>query len=264
MEAWISALVGYWFPFALVPLGIWLSLVRGNEKLQKIGLPLAVLGIIFVMASPWTAPESDSSASGHLLLSIAGPVLLLAWGCFLAIFGGQVPVGRLPPVARKGGYAAILLGISWLAFMHYEAPPIWRGDINPFWGAWWAVFILSAIMSSGLLAQVTHTIGDMRTKETILMVSICFSFVLLGLIFFMLVDTNATSAEQFRTDIWLAGADLFGTVIGGLLAIAIFAIVITIYERNLPEPAKTNPLSIMEKERVTEILKDVVGGEKDE
>lgn len=261
MEGWVSALLWYWLPLALVPFGIWLTLARESKLAQKLGLPLVVAGIIFVMASPWTAPESDSSASGHLLLSVAGPVLLLAWGCFLAIFGGQVAVERLPPIARKGGYLAIIIGLVWLVYMFFELPPIWRGEVNPFWGIWWAVFLLTSILASGVLAQMTYVMGDMRGRETSLMAMICGGYILLGPIYFMNIATRWSSAPEFRAEIWLASADLIGTLLGIILAIGVFALVIATYEKGLPEPGRTEPLNDEQKERVTEILEKVLRGD---
>ena len=41
---------------------------------------------------------------------------------------------------------------------------------------------------------------------------------------------------MFREILWLAGADLLGLLVGGVLSIAVFALVIFAYERNLPSP----------------------------
>ena len=80
-----EALFWFWFPLALVPLGFWMLLSRRSVVLRKLGMPTAFFGFIMLMASQWTVPDSDSSASGHLLLVVIGPILLLAIGSFMAI-----------------------------------------------------------------------------------------------------------------------------------------------------------------------------------
>ena len=256
----IDALLWFWLPLALIPIGFWLMLERERKLLRNIGPTISLLGIILVMASQWTVPESDSSASGQLLLSVVGPVILLVIGSFLAIFGGPVPVGRLPGVAKPAGYVSIALGLSWLLSMHMISSPIWRDEVNPYWKVWWAVFLISMCLISMILVQLLLIFGENRQRAA-------FEITLFGLgsgvAFFMLMfnDGAQVTAAEMRSQIWFATADIIGTIVGILLAIFAFAMVITLYERSLPSIEPTEPLNEEEKHRVREILSNNLGGE---
>ena len=256
-----EALVWFWFPLALVPLGFWMLLSRRSVVLRKLGMPTAFFGFIMLMASQWTVPDSDSSASGHLLLVVIGPILLLAIGSFMAIFGGPVPVGRLPPVARQAGYFSIAMGLAWLVALHLVQSPLWRGEVNPYWMVWWSVFLLALCLIGTSLAQMVYLFGDNRgrTAANIGLFGIGSGGVLLATMF---NDGAQISAIQMRSQIWLATADLLGTVAGILMAVLAFAIVITLYERSLAEIEPTAPLSEAEKQRVSDIIFDNLGGEE--
>ena len=52
----------------------------------------------------------------------------------------------------------------------------------------------------------------------------------------IIFDGYLTTAEEFRDYLWLAAADIFGTVLGISMAIGAFAIVIWSYEKSLPLP----------------------------
>jgi hypothetical protein len=257
----IEALLWFWLPLALVPLGFWMLLLRSSETLRKMGMPTVFFGFIMVMASQWTVPDSDSSASGHLLLVVIGPILMLGVGSFMAIFGGPVPVGRLPSVARPAGYFSIALGLAWLVALHLVQSPLWRGEVNPYWMVWWAVFLLALCLVGTSLAQIVYLFGDERGR-TAANVGI-FGLVSGGFLLAMMFNDGAQiSALQMRSQIWLATADLLGTIAGILSAVLAFAIVITLYERSLTAIEPTAPLSEAEKQRVSEIIFDNLGGEE--
>jgi hypothetical protein len=256
----IEALLWFWLPLALVPLGFWMLLSRSNESVRKLGMPTVFFGFIMVIASQWTVPDSDSSASGHLLLVVIGPILLLGIGSFMAIFGGPVPVGRLPPVARPAGYFSIAMGLAWLLALHMVQSPLWRGEVNPYWMVWWAVFLLALCLAGTSLAQVVYLFGDNRGR-TAANVGI-FGLGSGGVLLVMMFNDGAQiSALQMRSQIWLAAADLLGTIAGILMAVLAFAIVITLYERSLSEIEPAAPLSEAEKQRVSDIIFDNIGGE---
>lgn len=262
MADWQGALLWFWLPLILVPLGIWMTLARHDERVQRFGSPLAVFGLVLVMASPWTAPDSDSSASGHLLLAVAGPVILMGLGCLMAIFGGPVPVGRLPPLARMGGFLSIALGLAWLLAMHFFQPPIWRTDVNPYWNTWWSTFLLMSVLLAAFISQLVLLMGEQRGGASLR--SGVFGLMALACLAFMMTkDGVLVSAEEMRANIWLSSADLLGTLIGLSLAIIAFTVVITLYEKSLPEPAMTHPLESAEEKRVVEILGNVLGGESE-
>ena len=73
-ESMLEAALWFWIPLCLIPVGIWLSI---NGKTKLLGKVIALVGLILVMISSWTVPDSDSSAGGHLILTIIAPTLLL-------------------------------------------------------------------------------------------------------------------------------------------------------------------------------------------
>ena len=81
-----------------------------------------------------------------------------------------------------------------------------------------------------------------------------------GLLSLLKMDGELTTASQMRAQLWLATADILGTVFGILLAIVTVAFVITQYESRLPEPRTVEAMNQDEKEMVQKILKDNLGG----
>jgi NADH:ubiquinone oxidoreductase subunit 5 (subunit L)/multisubunit Na+/H+ antiporter MnhA subunit len=79
----------------------------------------------------------------------------------------------------------------------------------------------------------------------------------------MLFDGYFTTAEDFRNALWLAAADILGTVLGVILAIAAFAIVIWSYEKSLPLPSSSPPPSDEEIKHVISIADSHIGGEEE-
>ena len=106
----------------LIPVGIWLTI---SGKTKSLGKVIALIGLILVMVSSWTVPDSDSSAGGHLILTIVAPSLLLAYGIHGMVFGGNVPVGRLDSSARWSGTIAVFVSIGIFCLMHwYSFTPV--------------------------------------------------------------------------------------------------------------------------------------------
>ena len=116
----LEAAIWFWIPLCLVPVGIWFSI---SGKAKSVGKLVAAIGLILVLVSSWTVPSSDSTAGGHLLLSILAPSLLLAYGVHGMIFGGNVPVGRLDSSARWSGAMAILASLLIFCLMHCITSP---------------------------------------------------------------------------------------------------------------------------------------------
>ena len=77
------------------------------------------------------------------------------------------------------------------------------------------------------------------------------------------VDGPLITAELFREHLWLAVADLAGLLVGSLLSILVFAIVIFVYERNLPPPQTISPPTKDELEQVADIVSNHLGGEQE-
>jgi len=76
-----------------------------------------------------------------------------------------------------------------------------------------------------------------------------FGLLFLGLLLTVInLDGTLTTAEEMRSHLWLVSADIFGTVLGILLAVFIVAAVVTKYEKSLPEPHTVSELTVEEKE----------------
>jgi len=259
MEELLKAVLLIWLPLMLVPTGAVFALSRKEGLRPVIGWSVSIVSSVMVMASWLTVPESDSSAGGHLILAVMGPSILMALGCFLMIFSGRIPVQRLPGYAGPVGFLSVLLGLVWLLLMHLENPPVWRHEINPYWLVWWPVFLLSVILLSSFVIGAMLMVGKERRKEAGVMMFLSLLF-FAGLLSLLKMDGELTTAAQMRAQLWLATADILGTVIGILLAIATVAFVIAQYESRLSEPGPVEPMNQDEREKVQKILKDNIGG----
>jgi len=261
MNPMLDAAIWFWVPLCAIPLGIWLS-VSGKSKFW--GKFLAVIGLILVMISSWTVPESDSSAGGHLILTISAPTILMCWGIQGMIFGGNVPVGRLDSSARWSGAVATFGAIGIFCLMHwYNLTPVWRdGLVNPFWIVFWPTFLLFSTSLCSAAALALKLYGSNRNTESLklLFLSILMSVVA---IMAMIFDGYLTTAAEFRDYLWLAAADIFGTLVGISLAIAAFAVVIWSYENSLSEPQDSSPPSPEEIEHVVSLAVSNIGGEEE-
>tara|TARA_X000001036_G_scaffold278363_1_gene258574 strand:- start:505 stop:1368 length:864 start_codon:yes stop_codon:yes gene_type:complete len=261
MDSMIEAAIWFWIPLILVPIGIWLAV---SGKAKNLGKVLSVSGFILVLISSWTVPSSDSTAAGHLLLSIMAPSLLLAYGIHGMVFGGNVPVGKLDNTARWSGSLAVIISIVIFCLMHwYNLTPIWRnGDVNPYWIVFWPTFLLFSTSLCSVASFALISFGDNRVSESIKLASL--SVIMTGVALAAIIfDGYLTTAEDFRDYLWLAAADIIGTVVGVTAAIGAFAIVIWSYERSLPPPANSLPPSDEEIKHVVELATSHIGGEEE-
>tara|TARA_B100000700_G_scaffold318043_1_gene410465 strand:+ start:638 stop:1423 length:786 start_codon:yes stop_codon:yes gene_type:complete len=259
MDSMLEAAIWFWIPLCLIPFGMWLAI---SGKAKSFGKLISVVGLLLVMLSSWTVPASDSTAGGHLLFSILAPSLLLLYGVHGMIFGGNVPVGKLDSTARWSGSIAVFISLVIFCMMHwYSFTPLWRnGEVNPYWIVFWPTFLLfsTSLCSAAALALVSY--GDKRLSESIRLAIL--SVVMTGIaLAAMIFDGYLTSAAEFRDYLWLATADIFGTVVGISLAIGAFAIVIWSYEKSLPLPENSPPPSNEEIEHVVSLAQSHIGGE---
>ena len=224
MDSMVEAAIWFWIPLILIPIGIWLAV---SGKAKNLGKILSVIGFILVLISSWTVPSSDSTAAGHLLLSVLAPSLLLTYGIHGMIFGGDVPVGKLDNTARWSGALAVMMSIVILCLMHwYSFTPLWRnGEVNPYWIVFWPTFLLFPTSLCSVASFALITFGDNRVSESIKLASL--SVVMTGVVLAAIIfDGYLTTAEDFRDYLWLAAADIIGTVVGIMMAIGAFAIVL--------------------------------------
>ncbi len=261
MNQMLEAAIWFWIPLCLIPLGMWF-LISGKAK--TLGKVISAVGLLLVLASSWTVPSSDSSASGHLLLSILAPSFLLLYGVHGMIFGGNVPVGRLDPTARWSGFVAVLFSLVIFCLMHwYSFTPLWRdGEINPYWIVFWPTFLIFSTSMCCVASVGLISYGDDRFNEAVKLAIT--SVIMAGIaLSAMIFDGYHTSADEFRDYLWLSLADIIGTLVGISLAITAFAIVIWAYEKSLPLPENTSPPSEDEIKHVVSLAISHIGGEEE-
>jgi MFS family permease len=259
MEEFLQAALLFWLPLICLPFGTVVALSRKEGRRPVIAWSVVFLAFIMIIFSWLTVPASDSSAGGHLLLSIIGPTILMGLGCFMIIFTGNIPVRRLAEPARPVGLMSLALGVLWLLMMHLSSPPIWRHQVNPYWLVWWPTFLFSVILVTSFVIGALLMVGENRRKEASLMT--VFGFLFLGLLLTVIsLDGTLTTAEEMRSHLWLVSADILGTVLGILIAVVIVAGVVTKYEKSLPEPNTVSELTAEEKELLLMHLGNNLGG----
>lgn len=260
MDEMLQALLLFWIPVSIVPLGLWYSLTSSPLR----GRFLAFLGIVLICLSPWTVPSSPSSAAGHLLGAVIGPCMLIIIGIYLISFSGNVPVGKLPRSDRRIGFLMSGVGFVWLSGMHWWilTPQLVPNEVNPYWHVFWPTFLLLTSCLASCSAVTLLMIGEQRKTESkvmFLVSALSFTLLLLGLN----VDGPFVTAVDFREHLWLAVADMLGIVIGSVLSILVFAFVIYTYERNLPEPESISPPTDTELKQVSALIANHLGGEEE-
>jgi hypothetical protein len=261
MDSTLGAALLFWLPLLMVALGAWISSSMNNST---IGRSISFIGLAMVMISPWTIPSSDSTAVGQLLLNLLIPVIIMCWGLYGMVFGGHVPVQRLPPSSRWIGLAICITAITGLALMHWSImTPMWRGEINPYWIVFWPTFLLFTISISSVACVSLLTLGTNRLDSALRLATL--GLLTAGLtISAMLIDGAITSAEAFREHLWMASADILGIILGAGSAIIVFTIVIWTYENTQQHPSNTTPPSAEEYEHVAAVIADNIGGGEDE
>ncbi|MCH2435983.1 MAG: hypothetical protein MK197_06820 [Candidatus Poseidoniaceae archaeon] len=261
MDSMLEAAIWFWIPLCLVPVGMWFSV---SGKAKTAGKLIPGIGFVLVMISSWTVPSSDSTAGGHLLLSIVAPSLLLAYGVHGMSFGGNVPGGRLDSSARWRGSLAICISLLIFCLMHwYSFTPLWRNEeINPYWIVFWPTFLLFSTSLCSVSAVALASYGENRLNESINLAILSVTMAGIALAA-MIFDGYMATSNEFRDYLWLAAADIFGTIVGISLAIAAFAIVIWAYENSLPLPENSPPPTEDEIEHVVALAKNHIGGDEE-
>ncbi len=261
MDSMLGAALLFWLPLLMIAFGMWMS---SSLTKTSIGRSISFIGLAMVMISPWTTPESDSTAAGQLLLNLLIPVIVMCWGLYGMVFGGYVPIQRLPRSSRWIGLGVCIIAITSLALMHWSImTPMWRGEINPYWIVFWPTFLLFTISISSVACVSLLTLGSNRLDSAIRLavlgiVTACIT------ISAMTINGAITSAEDFREHLWMASADILGIVIGAGSAIVVFTIVIWTYENTQPVPSVTSPPSTEEYKHVAAVIAENLGGGEDE
>ena len=157
MEEATQAFVFFWLAGLFVLTGMMLALFSKVGWHRRTGSGMVALGLLSLMATPWTLAFSPSSAFGHLLGSLVGPAVLLGIGFYLITFSGNVPVGQLSRGDRRTGVAMVLVGVLWLEAMHWWVlTPTYPGEVNRYWLIFWPTMLLGVLACGAGAVSYTH------------------------------------------------------------------------------------------------------------
>ena len=263
MDDMLQAALLFWLPLALIPVSLWISQSKKFRNGKRNGLILLVIGLVLVLASPWTVPDSPSSAVGNLFGFILGPSILVLFGLYLLAYSGNVPVGRLSVGDKYLGLLLFFIGMVWFAMMHWLdlTPVLDSGEINRFWLIFFPNFLISLsclCLSAGIAMLVLGDNRSAESKSLFFMSGLTLVFILLA----MNMDSSDASSNEFRTYVWLSIADLVGIILGSILAIISFSLVIYSYEKRLPKPTSILPPTKDELKHSAKIISSNIGDDE--
>ncbi len=241
MEESFQAFLLFWLAGLAIIVGLMLGFFSKHGTTRRFGMVFMALGTLSILATPWTLTFSPSSAFGHFLGSILGPSVLLGVGLYNIAFSGHVPVGRLSEGDRRAGFAMVLIAMLWFEGMHWWVlTPTYPDEINRYWLIFWPTLLLVTASLSFVVYYIVKTVGDERNQEQRLLLTL-FAFTSLLVMLALLRDGPNVETTQFAEEFWLAGADVFGLMVGAALAILLFAVVLAVYETQQPLPKQLDP-----------------------
>ena len=264
MEETTQAFVFFWLAGLLLLVGVLLSFFSKSASQRLAGKLFMGAGFLSLIATPWTIPSSPSSAFGHFLGSIVGPCVLLGVGFYQIAFSGPVPVGRLSDTDRRLGFLMVVLGVLWLESMHWWVmTPTYPNEVNRYWMIFWPTLLLFGFATASAGYVVVGVVGDERHRERRLMLALGV-FLLTLMAFGVTMDAPNVSNEAFTLELLLAGADLFGVLVGAAGAVLLFAFVLTIYEKQQPMPKRLPAPTSEQLHQAAEIIaRHAAGGEEE-
>ncbi|MGB1588123.1 MAG: hypothetical protein ACPHJD_04840 [Poseidonia sp.] len=264
MEEATQAFVFFWLAGLLLLVGLLLSFFSKAATQRLTGKILVAVGFLSLIATPWTIPSSPSSAFGHFLGSIVGPCVLLGVGFYQIAFSGHVPVGRLSETDRRLGFVMVIVGVLWLESMHWWVmTPTYPDDVNRYWMIFWPTMLLFGFASASAGYVLVDVVGHQRQRERRLMLALG-TFLLTLMTFGVLMDAPNVSSEAFTLELMLAGADLFGVLVGAAGAVLLFAVVLAIYEKQQPVPKRLPAPTSEQLHQAAEIIARHTSGGEDE
>ncbi len=189
----------FWFPMSIFALGMMLRVTRNPEKMQKMGIILAIIGLIFVTISPFTIPESPSSDFGQLILFLIGPSISLTMAILITI--------NFPNTKNnlKIKTFFMILGLSWIILIWIFNPQF----NNKFLLKW---FVSVEIFSAVFLFSISYYQSDIKARVL---------FILLGILMILFNEEslgipNASRSLFIETSgiiIGTSGGIIFGILI---------------------------------------------------
>lgn len=265
MEEATQAFVFFWLAGLFLLCG---SLVGFFSKVgwqRRLGAILAALGLLSLLATPWTLSFSPSSAFGHLLGSLIGPAVLLGVGFYQITFAGNVPVGRLTRTDRNVGVVMVIVGVLWLEAMHWgPITPTYPDAVNRYWLIFWPTMLLGTLAGACGAYVLVGLIGEERQREQQLMLLVA---VFAGLLLLLGATNDGPNVAKgvFAEEVLLAAADIFGALVGTAVAVLLFAVVLAVYESQQPAPERLDPPNAAQLEQAGRtIAQNLRGGSEDE
>ncbi len=192
----------FWFPMSIFVLGMMLRVTRNPEKIQKMGVILAIIGSIFVAISPFTIPKSPSSDFGQLILFLIGPSISLTLAILITInFPNTKNNLRIKTLF-------IILGLSWIILIWIFNPQF----DNKFLLKW---FVSVEIFAAIFLFSISYYQSDVRARIL---------FLLLG-IFMILLNEESLGIPNASRSLFIETSGIIIGTSGGIL----FGILIWFY-----------------------------------
>ena len=265
MEEATQAFVFFWLAGLFLLCGSMVGFFSKVGWQRRFGAILAALGLLSLLATPWTLSFSPSSAFGHLLGSLIGPAVLLGVGFYQITFSGNVPVGRLTRTDRNVGVVMVVVGVLWLEAMHWWAiTPTYPDTVNRYWLIFWPTMLLGTLAGACGAYAMVGLIGEERQREQQLMLLVA---VFAGLLLLLGATNDGPNVAKsvFAEEVLLAAADIFGALVGAAVAVLLFAVVLAVYESQRPAPERLNPPNAAQLEQAGRtIAQNLRGGSEDE
>lgn len=260
----MQAFVFFWLAGLCLLIGALLGFLSKGSFQRRLGLMLATLGLLSLLATPWTISFSPSSAFGHLLGSVIGPTVLLGVGFYQIAFSGNVPVGRLSKQDRFAGVLMVMVGVVWFEAMHWWVlTPTYPDAVNRYWLIFWPTMLLFGFACATGGHALVGLVGQDRGREQRLMVVVA-AFMAALMLMGVTLNGPSVSSDIFTSELLLAAADLFGVMVGAAVAVVLFSVVLMVYEKQqLPAKRLDPPTSEQLAEASSIIAQHVAGGEEE-
>ena len=239
----LGAIDLFWLPLATALIGLVLMVTRNPLFIKLIGAVLALAGLCFVLFSPWTLPDSPSSAFGQLLMIIAGPTLLILITFIANIMEEDLTNSKL---GRFFSTFSVMFGLLWLLLL-WAIPPQWNNLTNPYWLEWWAIFML---VHTTVLCLGTTIITNGNVKLGL--ISSLAGIILI--LTFSLNDSGGNTDLEFRNSLVNGSLNLLGTLVGLLIGTLTWFKCIQLIENKRIIPPLMESLNTDELKRVEEII----------
>ena len=228
----------FWIPLISSLAGIVLLFTRNPFFVKLIGSLIIIISLGFLLLSPWTLPESPSSAFGQLLLIIIGPTLLISITFFVNILEKDISSSKFGTMIST---FAIMFGFLWFLLL-WAIPPQWNNSINPFWLEWWATFLfvhtISLCFGTIIVSKGNAKLGIASSLAGLILI---FTFSLFG------------SGQSTQIDFRVAYLDSFLNLLGVFLGL-IFGLIAWFKSIQIAENRREK-LQLMELLDAEEILR---------